>query len=646
MAEMTEEEMEEARRRGEEYKRTVDCVVDTVSTRDVNGVYNSINNGIKLKYVRDGNYTRDASQNGGTLVHEQKHRDNQMQGMHAYPVSAEQAYKLEMHDEISANIASLIALRQQYLETGDISVFSGYGSKFRFYKEAIEKGEIHPNSDDPAEFEKEMRLIVNGTQKMWQEHYATTYLDRGVDHAAFYGDRKGKYAQYWDENYQNAMKIAYNIGGVDFTKYMDKDVEIPEQGLARMREDLAACSGRIEAYDPDGPHTYEIFDKNAEDGIRTFTADNAEEYYTQVLNNNPEANAFMRGLPQYEGNMSMEQYHKYLQHYLTVQEFQKEAKFGDLQKLAQEKGCSIEEVYQEKYNEAFNKVQEEYGDLIDVATDKAAIDWDKRKELNGGWWNPIPSEEHGQGWYDSAIKKLYDSPGMSTVERCDEELMRPLPKYAQSVNDKANGEEPGWWDKLCNKVKSWGVETEVRDLSTGENIEVGFWKGLKNKVAGWFKSDDKSVEEANEFVDNEITHEINTNKPEYPEWKDEDGHRVSDVQHRTIPDLTKPIIKQPTQSKTDHQQENTSVKTATTIKMKSDTKKAQLASEKLKNKNTSSKDKATLKNTMKQDAAKAKNVSSNIGKQKTTTKKVAKVGHKPPSQTQVLKDLYHKVFDR
>ena len=544
---MTEEEMEEARRRGEEYKRTVDCVVDTISVKDgrSDGAnYNSGNNTIRVNYWKERGY---GQTDNGTLAHEQKHRDNQMQGMYAYPVSAEQAYKLNMHNEISAMMCDLIVKRQEYLETGDISVFNS--SFFGFYKEAIEKGEIHPNSDDPAEFEKEMRLIVNGTQKMWQERWAVTdmYVDASVSHAVCYGDHEGKYAAYWDENYQNAMKIAYNIGGVDFTKYMDKDEEIPEQGLARMPEDLAAYSGRIEAYDPDGPHTYEIFDENAEDGIRTFTADNAEEYYTQVLNNNPRANAFMRGLPQYEGNMSMEQYHKYLQHYLTVQEFQKEAKFGDLQKLAQEKGCSIEEVYQEKYNEAFNKVQEEYGDLIDVATDKAAIDWDKRKELNGGWWNPIPSEEHGQGWYDSAIKKLYDSPEMSTVERCDEELMRPLPKYAQSVNDKANGEEPGWWDKLCNKVKSWGVETEIHDLESKENIKVGFWEGLKNKVAGWFKSDDKSVEEANEFVDNEITHEINTNKPEYPEWKDEDGHRVSDVQHRTIPDLTKPIIKQPKQ---------------------------------------------------------------------------------------------------
>ena len=235
---MTEEEMEEARRRGEEYKRTVDCVVDTISVKDgrSDGAnYDPGNNTIRVNYWKERGY---GQTDNGTLAHEQKHRDNQMQGMHAYPVSAEQAYKLNMHDEISAMMCDLIVKRQEYLETGDISVFNS--SFFGFYKEAIEKGEIHPNSDDPAEFEKEMRLIVNGTQKMWQERWAVTdmYVDTGVGYAVCYGDHEGKYAAYWDENYQNALKIAYNIGGVDFTKYMDKDVEIPEAANSKMIEEI------------------------------------------------------------------------------------------------------------------------------------------------------------------------------------------------------------------------------------------------------------------------------------------------------------------------------------------------------------------------------------------------------------------------
>ena len=101
-----------------------------------------------------------------------------------------------------------------------------------------------------------------------------------------------------------------------------------------------------------------------------------------------------------------------------------------------------------------------------------------------------------------------------------------------------------------------------------------------------------------------------------------------------------------TKSKADEQQNHTSAQTAAATKMKSDTKKAKVAAGQPKNKSTSSQSKTILKSTMKKDASKAQKISQNIGKQKTTTKKVAKVGHKPPSQKQVFKDLYDKVFGR
>ena len=75
-------------------------------------------------------------------------------------------------------------------------------------------------------------------------------------------------------------------------------------------------------------------------------------------------------------------------------------------------------------------------------------------------------------------------------------------------------------------------------------------------------------------------------------------------------------------------------------------KKAQVASGQLKKKNTSSKDRATLKSAMKKDKNNAQKMTQNIGKQKTTVKKVAKIGQKPPSQKQVFKALYDKVFGR
>lgn len=92
------------------------------------------------------------------------------------------------------------------------------------------------------------------------------------------GDESRKYARYYDENYQRGMKIAYTIGGVDFTQYMDRDAEIPEAGKTELKW-LAAkkCSNK----------------------------DLAKEY----------------GIPAYDGSMSLEQYQKLVQHKLTMDKF-------------------------------------------------------------------------------------------------------------------------------------------------------------------------------------------------------------------------------------------------------------------------------------------------------------------------------------
>lgn len=101
--------------------RNIDFQVDTIPVnRGINGVFNTSANTVDISY-------KDGSTKIDSLPHEQKHRDNYAAGMYAYAVSPEQAYKLNMHDEISANMASLLVLRQKYIETGDLSVFDYNG---------------------------------------------------------------------------------------------------------------------------------------------------------------------------------------------------------------------------------------------------------------------------------------------------------------------------------------------------------------------------------------------------------------------------------------------------------------------------------------------------------------------------------------
>ena len=181
--------------------RNIDFQVDTIQVSSgVAGTFYSSENNIMINYIKEEETVQDYSNDDGVLIHEQKHRDNNKANKYRYAVSPEQAYKLDMHNEISAKIAELLLARQKYLETGDKSTLFG------FYQDALEKGEINPKSPYKEDFDKEMSLIMNGTKDMWQECYANMYIPQNKYQAEYYGDKEGKYTQYHDENYQNQMK--------------------------------------------------------------------------------------------------------------------------------------------------------------------------------------------------------------------------------------------------------------------------------------------------------------------------------------------------------------------------------------------------------------------------------------------------------
>lgn len=207
----------------------IDFQIDTIADTSIRkrGNYSSDRNTITINHKRDDKDWNEINIGEMNLIHEQKHRDNQLKGIDVWPVGLEQAYKLNMHNEISANIAELIFLRQKYLETGDLAVFDSKKTYFSFYKNAVACGEVDPYSSYQEDFDKDMSLIMNGTKKMWLEEFATdVYVEQNVSNALNQADIMNIYIQYHNQNYENGKKIAYNIGGVDFTKYMDKDVEV------------------------------------------------------------------------------------------------------------------------------------------------------------------------------------------------------------------------------------------------------------------------------------------------------------------------------------------------------------------------------------------------------------------------------------
>ena len=217
------------------------------------------------------------------LVHEIKHKDNQTQGMYAYALSPELAYKTNMHDEISANITELVTLREKYIKTGDIKIFDAE-PKFKFYADAIKSGKINPKSTTQFDFDQDMSLIANGTRDMWMKNFAVSaqYLAQNSNNGAYYGEKDGKHAKYYKQNYERAKRIAYgNIGGVDFTKYMKGDVEIPQ-----------------EAY--------------------TYMLKNNFEYYQKAYNFSEAQILKTLKMPAYDGSISLEEYKCLLQHQMAL----------------------------------------------------------------------------------------------------------------------------------------------------------------------------------------------------------------------------------------------------------------------------------------------------------------------------------------
>ena len=80
---------------------------------------------------------------------------------------------------------------------------------------------------DPKEFEKDMSLIMNGTQEMWMKDYANMYNKNHIGKTEGYlRYGKGNFKEN-EAEYQKQLDIAYTIGGINFKYYMQKDMEMP-----------------------------------------------------------------------------------------------------------------------------------------------------------------------------------------------------------------------------------------------------------------------------------------------------------------------------------------------------------------------------------------------------------------------------------
>lgn len=533
MAKDIKKDLAAARLDAENRMRAVDFQVDTLSHKTgTNGYFTQHARSITLNYDEKNDDFNLWSKRGITLQHEQKHRDNYNQGMYEYALSPEQAYKIEMHDEISANMAGLFEVREEYLQTGDMSVFDKKGrERYGYYADAVKKGEINPFSNKKEDFDKEMALIANGTRDMWMRDFANIYVDYGVNDAKYYGEKDGKHAAYYDQNYERARKIAYTIGGVDFTQYMDKDVEIPEAGKRRIM---------------------------------------GGEKLAEEL-----------GLPKYDGKMSLLQYQNLLQHALAMRDRNAGLRctdampFGEGTRgqwntemaafayLTEGKLISSQE---EDYQAALDNVAKNDKALIDVLVNQAARDYAERGEKlpegDGKAYNKAVDELYrGNVKFNQADLKFEGEVNLRQAFNPKDELpLKELPKEAAELQQKV--EDMGWWKRGCmqyahffgeswndEKISKWPAVARYPAEALGVYVGVPVVSGIKkcgewgsdavDAVKGWFGND----ADRNKGENKPVRPVDKDKKPEYREWSPKE--RVSDVQQKQVLNLMADVIRKP-----------------------------------------------------------------------------------------------------
>lgn len=181
-------------------------------------------------------------------LHEGDHDINAVQGLKAPGIGDIHFAKVCIHDEIAANIAELLDMREKYLNSGDLNMIN---DRYKFYKEAVKSGQILPKADKiPAD--EELRLIANGMRDFWcgtnQAYYEPAHIGmtrrwmrrnfkQKLRDNLLGRDLKDKYNQEYlsrlndcytfqislkDKNGQESQVL------VNFLKYMDKDVKISD----------------------------------------------------------------------------------------------------------------------------------------------------------------------------------------------------------------------------------------------------------------------------------------------------------------------------------------------------------------------------------------------------------------------------------
>ena len=209
--------------------RQVNYYVDTISRKKNMLLYYSKNKIIRNFMNNENLYKMSLA----LFAHEDWHEHNNTSGFRDnFLLTSQERHNLYVHDEISANIVALLIVRYQYLASENKNDFiKKYENKsLNFYFQAIKNNLINPEDNSRAARNKEWHFIANQVRDDWMlrcySHYKDAFNRMIMRMVNEKQNTKNTYKYYlYLKNYM------YNIGGVNFASYMDKDVDILDKRI-------------------------------------------------------------------------------------------------------------------------------------------------------------------------------------------------------------------------------------------------------------------------------------------------------------------------------------------------------------------------------------------------------------------------------
>lgn len=161
------------------------------------------------------------------LAHEVHHRDVQEQGARAQDMSPVEYYKIQCLEEISSCFIECLVIREKYKEAADKKAYledlcanSIIAESYKYYIDKLKDGTFSPSNGSQENFDAEMTYLINKTRQTWLEDSQDEYCDRHCSSARTHCCIKGVSGKSNSDNYNQAIRKMYTIGGIDFSKYL------------------------------------------------------------------------------------------------------------------------------------------------------------------------------------------------------------------------------------------------------------------------------------------------------------------------------------------------------------------------------------------------------------------------------------------